>query len=255
MNAPLLNRIRPALGAIVRTSLACAVLAVLAANVANAQSRRRDTSYYPRNEPRPAVEPGYTYVEPQHSSTAGGDIIHAFGHGFEGFGQFLYWASRATVEHQEAFERWIENNEARIRVYWAIQKDYQRERELRAKRQWRPFSYWVDLARKAAPRRLNAQELTYQGQIEFPALLCDSTYEPCRARIRELFAERAYEPDAGKRHQIDREIRTICNDWLEALKEKTVGPAVAEYTAAKKFIRSLKYETEKEPRRLQFARR
>jgi hypothetical protein len=100
-----------------------------------------------------------------------------------------------------------------------------------------------DIARRAAPRRLNGDELADSGYIRFPLALHHPIYQAQRDRLGRLFVQRANEQSATAVLALNQEIRRACDGLLAELRRQQPQHATNEYCFARDFVTCLKYET------------
>lgn len=161
-------------------------------------------------------------------------------------GEFNRMTSEAAINWQEAKARAIVNSRDYVDAYFRnrqANRDYRR-----AERGPRPTA--EDLERYAQamkPTPLSPSELDMlTGRVNWPILLRADCFTPMRAEMEELLDRWAVANNLG---QLDRfgtnqhlAVRRAASQMEEVLRQEVRNLAPQDYTAAKRFLRSLEYQ-------------
>jgi len=148
--------------------------------------------------------------------------------------------SQAAVLAEEAERRAIENRALWTTAYFEMKlMNRQYRAQLRGPRPTRKDL--VRYARAAKPRRMSPSELdSLTGKVSWPVLLRTERFTDCRVELEEWFSRRAAggQLEAEQLAEVDQATRTM----LEKLKGRIRRVHPMDYTAARRFLKSLAYE-------------
>lgn len=186
----------------------------------------------------PASEPGPFY---HHASTIEQGWLDGWGNVVRSYGLADYNHSLAARHWQMAKEHALRNSVLAVDVRFERKLHNRNYRKLTA----RPpitLDRAVQNSRDRLPSRLSADEFVAEyGHIRWPEGLMSAEFTPCRAQVEALFRERTSKSSGtGSANQ-----QQICR--AVAALEKQVSRRVREidtaaYLAARRFLKSLKYE-------------
>jgi hypothetical protein len=175
-----------------------------------------------------------------HSSTPAEGYLRGLAASIYAQGVYNRLTAEARVVHAEAERREIENREVSAETYFAMRAA---NREARAAERG-PRATAADLARfaeQARPDRPSPGELsTTTGEVFWPLLLQGDEYAAARAELEAFFGTRAAHGETSPADQakVAQAARVMLNELKKAVRK--VNPM--DYTAARRFIKSLAYE-------------
>jgi hypothetical protein len=150
-------------------------------------------------------------------------------------GDTNYMNSLARINNQEAYSRWLNNQEQRTETYFRMKQINQAAREAMDADPLTPEQYAV-LAKKQAPDRLDPQQYDrVVGRLNWPVQLKGDEYAEERAYLEKLFASRSA-TDVGVGSAFDADVRAITNVMRDKLQANLRTMSPMEFIAAKKFI-------------------
>lgn len=161
-------------------------------------------------------------------------------------GEFNLLSSEAAINAEEARARAIVNAEEGVKAYFRIRqinRDYRQ-----AERGPRPTPEDIErYARAAQPAPLSPSELdTVTGRVNWPILLRDDRFTPLRSELEDLLDRWAVSRNLGRIDNFGTEqhlaVRRTTEQLEEELREDVRELHPQDYTAAKRFLRSLEYQ-------------
>jgi hypothetical protein len=221
------------------------LIAVVAlTGVASAQSS--GTAGTPTNSVvyAPGVYAGEPYDGFGHyASTVEGGILEGWGGLIRSKGEANYFNSLAAINGQEAYARYVQNQERATETYFRIKQINQAARE--ANRPQRlSYEQYVSMAKKYAPEGLSEQQYDRTlGRLNWPAVLTGEEFSTERNALNRTFMVRS-PVDAGPASAFYSNVRRIADSMDAKLKAKFNDLNSAEYLAAKKFITGLTMESQ-----------
>lgn len=188
-----------------------------------------------------ASEPYYGYGH--FASTAEGGILEGYGGLVRSYGEANYFNSLAAINGQEAYARYVQNQERATETYFRIKQINQAARE--ANRPQRlSYEQYVAMAKKYAPEGLSEQQYDRTlGRLNWPAVLNGEEFSTERDALNRTFMVRS-PVDAGPASAFYTNVRRISDSMDAKLKTKFSDLNSAEYIAAKKFIMGLTMESQ-----------
>ncbi len=191
--------------------------------------------------------PGYRH---SYASTIAEGAYRGMADRMRALGEFGVLSARTAILLEEARVANMENQTRWIDTYYDRQELSRQRRE--AKRG--PRLSYEDLARIARlgrPDRLSPSELDgLTGEISWPVLLRDGDFARDRAKVEEVFAQRAASgtietDDYLNVRQTVHEMRFGLKQRIQEVRRPEVeGLPAADYIQAKRFLRSLAYEAQ-----------
>ena len=151
--------------------------------------------------------------------------------------------AEAAVTFGQAQQQAMENRRAAIEGYYDMRR---RAKELRmAERGPRPDAEtFARLARNGRPDRLSPSELDpLTGRVNWPVLLRFEAFAEARAGIERLFEHRADVQRLDAEEYL--KVRELREAMETKLKERVSELPLAEYSRAKRFLKSIAYEASK----------
>jgi hypothetical protein len=161
-------------------------------------------------------------------------------------GEFNRLTSEAAINATEARARAIVNAQEGVKAYFnmrQLNRDYRRaERGPRATQE-----DYERYARSARPVPLSPSELdTLSGRVNWPILLRDERFAPLRTELEELLDRWAVSRNLGQLDSFGTEehlaVRRTAEQLTAELREEIRDLPPQDYTAAKRFLRSLEYQ-------------
>lgn len=195
----------------------------------------------------PVVVPGYpgseNYGSGYRASTAEQGVLEGVGNMVRSFGEANYYNSLASINGQEAYNRYIQNAERRTEAYFRIKQINHAAREAQQSPRFN-YDQYVTLAKKYAPEGLNEQQYDRTlGRLNWPAVLQGEEFKAEREALNQSFMVRS-PVDAGPTSAFYGNVHRISESMDAKLKTKFNDLTSAEYLAAKKFISGLSRESE-----------
>ncbi len=159
----------------------------------------------------------------------------------QGFRNLL--TSQARIHAAEADRLDMENHRRWVQVYFEARK---MNRQYRAEQRGQRLTaeQLEQIAAAGRPDPLSPSELDpITGKIHWPILLKADCYEPLRTELEALFAQRAAgDLDVEAYLELDR----LIDQMIEQLKTTVCSVPQMDYVAAKRFLRSLAYEVQRD---------
>lgn len=179
----------------------------------------------------------------RHSSTATEGFLRGTATVIQAAGQKNYLDSIASVNHQEALRRRIENSNLYVKTYF---ENKEINRQYREKYASAPPSAerWARITAASLPDRLTESQYDpTTGKLVWPHILRDEEYTAFRDRINELFASRSPN-NCGDGSPSQREIANLIDGMKMLLKSNIDTVSLSQYGNAKMFLMSLDYEAQ-----------
>ncbi|HEX4149115.1 MAG TPA: hypothetical protein VHY20_09010 [Pirellulales bacterium] len=151
-------------------------------------------------------------------------------------GQYNVMTAQAAVAAEQANQLAIQNRVAATKAYFEmrqINKDYQASQRGQASQQSMAQYYEQQKPRKLSPSQLDP----VTGQIGWPALLKDETYQPYREQLEPMFKIWAHHQDLSFN-----EVRKASDSMLTELRKHINDLPPQEFEEAQKFIEALAFE-------------
>lgn len=183
---------------------------------------------------------GYGY----HSSTLEEGWLRGLGALAASQGQANYLNSLANINNQDAYTKYIQNRQKATDTYYYMRQTHRAYREAEAPQRFTREQY-ASLAKKAAPAPLTeAQYERTLGRIEWPAVLEGDEFKAERNALDRAFALRS-PGDSGPSSVFYSNVHELTDSLQAKLKSKLGDLDAAQYVAAKKFLLSLAYESQR----------
>jgi hypothetical protein len=142
-----------------------------------------------------------------------------------------YWQSARAM----ANDNW--NRE--VRTNWQIRDDY--KARVAAEHPVLTPTQHREITKVRDPKRLSAAELTANGAIRWPAALQGEEFADLRAKLDDLFAERAREFASGNA-ELARQVDAVAIEMTKALEGTDSDIALMDRVSAKNFLGGLRVE-------------
>jgi len=183
---------------------------------------------------------GYGY----HSSTLEEGWLRGLGALAAAQGQANYLNSLANINNQDAYTKYVQNRQKATDTYFYMRQANRAYREAEAPQRLSREQY-ASLARKAAPAPLTeAQYERTLGRIEWPAVLAGDNFKAERSALDRAFAHRS-PGDSGPSSAFYSTVHELTDSLQAKLKSRLDELDAAQYVAAKKFLMSLAYESQR----------
>lgn len=179
-----------------------------------------------------------------HASTLAEGVLTGLGRLERSIGNRRYNEALARVFEEEARRRFLDNRVKYVETYFEVKRINE---SYRAAKQ-RPAPSLEDMMRYnqlRGPDRLSAEELDPAlGRIAWPPMLERPQFDTYRDMLEVLFAQRT-PSDSGVGTDNYRAIRELTEAWMDELAERMRQGEMSpeEYVGAKRFVRSLRYES------------
>lgn len=214
------------------------ILAAGIATLASAQTYVPQT-YMPQSSPS-----GFGYIGGyRHASTYEEGVLRGYADLTRAGGEANYWHSAAANNWQDAYSKYLANQEAKTETYFRKQAINRAAREATRPQRLTTEQYAI-LAKKQAPDRLaNHQYDRGLGRLNWPAVLQHEAFAAERAILDGAFAART-PGDAGIGSTFSTGVRQLTTNMQHKLQANMAGLNPMEYLAAKKFIAGLSIEAQ-----------
>jgi hypothetical protein len=185
---------------------------------------------------------GYGYGG-YHASTAEEGYLAGLGYLTRSQGEANYFNSLASINGQEAYNRYLQNREKATETYFRMQQINRAAREAQ-RPQPLSFERYVALAKQQAPDPLSDREYDrIVGRLNWPAMLQTEEFAAEREALDRAYQART-PADAGAASAFHRNVWQLTQSMEAKLKEKMGQTGTAEYLASKNFLQSLSYESQ-----------
>lgn len=189
----------------------------------------------------------YAVVSPvgyyDHASTYEEGVLRGAGALVRSAGEYNYNTSLANINNEEARSQYIKNREDYVRTYFSIRRINQQARQY--EQGPRPTVEDVQrYAKSTAPDRLNEYQYNAAlGRVNWPSVLEAPAFAAERMEIDRLIAIRAL-GNSGLGTATDHDLRLVAEQMQSKLQHHIRALSPAEYLSGKKFLTSLRYETQ-----------
>ncbi len=184
-----------------------------------------------------------TPVVYHHASTYEEGVLRGHADWLRGLGDYLYSASLASINFQEANRRGMENHKRAVEQYFEL-RNFNRQARA-AERGPRPTREDLErYARLRNPQPLEAHQFNADlGVLRWPASLQGPEFASERAAIDRLMADRTPR-DSGRGSQNCQQIQQLARHMQDLLISCINGMSPSQYTEAKDFLNRVKFEAQ-----------
>ncbi|MDX1944895.1 MAG: hypothetical protein SFU86_05765 [Pirellulaceae bacterium] len=177
------------------------------------------------------------------SSTYEEGVLRGLGYYARSVGQANYYHSLASINHQEAYSRYLDNREKRTETYFRLKQINRAARDAQKPSRMTGEQYAV-LAKRQAPDRLTGSEYDRAlGRLEWPAALQGPEFAAERTALDRVFATRAPN-DSGVGSKFSVTVRQLTGPMQDRLQASVSSLSPMQFIAAKKFLTGLAYEAQ-----------
>ncbi len=163
------------------------------------------------------------------------DVIRARGEAAE-------TTTGAMINYEQAKSAYIDNTHKWTETYWKRKRLGESEIQKDLDKQRATTDYWRAHRESGAPPRLTPSQLDpTTGKIYWPNTLLDPVFARGRQEIEELFVLRAH---TTSEPTLSRQVRTLSIEMQNELRKHIRDMTPNEYTATKRFLDSLAYESQ-----------
>lgn len=173
------------------------------------------------------------------ATTAAGSYASGMSQVIRAQGEYNAYTAKAMIDYQEAKSKYIDNREKWTETYFQMKEQNQAKQAEKAERSRTTPASLTAAAKAAAPKLLGPDALDpINGQIEWPDILRDASYEKSRTELDRLFELRAKTSGGADTTQ---RIRQACREMQGTLKVNISKVSANEFMSARKFLDSLEY--------------
>jgi hypothetical protein len=187
---------------------------------------------------------GFGYIGGyRHASTYEEGVLRGYADLTRAGGEANYWHSLAANNWQDAYSKYLQNQEAKVETYFRKQAINRAAREA-TRPQRLSTEQLAILAKKQAPDRLgNHQYDRSLGRLNWPAVLQNDAFAAEREILDAAFAART-PGDAGVSSSFSSGVRQLTTSMQSTLQANMASMHQMEYLAAKKFLAGLAIEAQ-----------
>jgi hypothetical protein len=182
---------------------------------------------------------GYGYF----SSTYEEGVLRGLGYLRRSTGEMNYFNSLANINNEEAYTRYLANQEKKTETYFRMRQINKAARDAERPQRLSPEQV-VALARVQAPEGLNPAQYNRElGRLNWPAVLNSDVFAPERVLLDRAFIARS-PADVGAASAFHGQVKQLSRVMEAKLLDHISLLSPAEYIAAKKFIVGLSVESQ-----------